>query len=246
VLHNPFLTDVVDGINRATLDLAKGTVTTIGALQAPGSQHWSENELRSVVECRMLTMLMVLHAPRSEILNFAHLYNTDHEQMSTLRRLEQWVQEDAGRTARTAVTYAAGLLACLRRKACYTSHDPTSALIAILILWAYSQLAGQTRPREEDMLHSLQIDRSKERSYTVRLDSGWPLGAQLSTDVRAWLDGLPGLKPSLQGIANISRQSAGLRLLDIGIEAVEGMCEWGLSKGLRRWLSGLKRRCEES
>jgi hypothetical protein len=158
----------------------------------------------------------------------------------------QRVEEDKGRRARTAVAYASGILAVFRQNARFMLRDPVPAVMAILVLWAYNQLVGKPGLRNKSDARPITTSGEiKERKVTVRLDRAGPFAARLSGDVHAWRDGQSGLKPSVHGVANICRPSAGIRLLEIGIEILRDMRGWSLSHGLIAWFGGMLARCDE-
>jgi hypothetical protein len=193
----------------------------------------SITELRQAVACHMFLALMMLHVPCLELLDFAHSFTADQRRPLTERRLEKWIQEDDGRTARSAVAYAGGLFGALRRNPGCVFHNSVSTLLAILVLWAYNRLVQKTDIGTADATRVIQAARDNlERASTVRLDRAGPSEVLLSSDVQAWRDGRAGLQPSLQGVANICRPRAGMRLVEMGVEALGGMRGWGLSQGL--------------
>ena len=251
VLTNPFLADTAKSADYTAAELVKGAVTVMGALRQQGlDSHRGlgcNTELRAAVDCHMLLALMMLHVPRSELVDFAHSFHAKQERplSERLRVLKGWIQEDHGRTARSAVAYAGGLLGALHRNPDCVFHKSVSALLAILVLWAYNRLAQNNagnlgRADVTDVARA--AGDNLERTSTVRLDRAGPSAALLSSDVQAWRDGRASLQPSLQGVANICRPSAGLRLIEMGMDALRGMRGWNLSEGLLSWLEGLEKR----
>lgn len=245
VSKNPLLADTAKSAAYTTAELVRGAVGIVEASWKQGLDFHTASitELRQAVACHTFLALMVLHVPCSELLDFAHSFTIDQERPISERRLKEWIQEDDGRTARSAVAYAGGLFGALQRNPGCVFHSSVSVLLAILVLWAYNRLVQKPDLGSLNGVHVYQMARdNSERALTVRLDRAGPSAALLSPDVQAWLDGRAGLQPSLQGVASICRPSAGLRLVEMGKEALGKMGGWGLSQGLLYWLEGLENR----
>jgi hypothetical protein len=245
LLRNPFATSLVSGVDLRTTKLVRGGVAAIENLTGHTSDRWNSMDTHPTVECHMYLALMILHTPRTELLDFAHSFNAGQDRPVSRNRLREWMQDDEGRTARTAVAYAGVLLAYLRRKSFSGFYDPVSVVMAVLVLWTYNQLGQEPENQNKNTEIPELVSRdNKKRNLTVRLDRIAQSSIHLAEDVKAWRDAPADLIPSLTGVANICRPSAGIRLLEIGIDVLNDFAEWGLSQGLLVWLSGLRRRCK--
>lgn len=212
--------------------------------------------LAASLQCHTLLVLMLLHVPRQDLLAFAHSTRTEQEEQGDLRvRLEQWMREDGGRSARMAVGLAGRILALVRRLPNCSFYVPPSLLLAVVVLWAFNQLSRRTLdnsssdPNDGTQFMPLQdTPNERFRGSTIRLDrpgtTTLEIGDSASREMRAWVDGTAGLKPCLHDLGNICKPSAGPRLLELGSNMLKNMRAWGLGPTLATWLTELKARCE--
>lgn len=237
------------------------TIKMMETLQDQGlsnGQDQGTELLAASLQCHTLLVLMLLHAPRKDLLAFAHSTRTEQEEQDDLRlRLEQWMREDGGRSARVAVGLAGRILALVRRLPSCSFHVPPSLLLAVLVLWAFNQLLRRALDNNSsdatNGTHNMAqqehgVPNERFRGSTIRLDrpgtTTLEIGDSASREMRAWVDGIAGLKPCLHDLGNICKPSAGPRLLELGSNMLKNMRAWGLGPSLASWLTELKARCE--
>jgi len=247
-LQNPLFAHTTEAENThpTTSELSGGAVSILESLQVHPFNQDPESEMGLTFECRRLLALMLLHVPQTDLVRFAATFDTWDWQTKDHYRLMLWMSEDEGKTARTAVAYAGGLLARIRQKSNYSAYDdPPSALAATLVLWTYNKLLQNQNV--DDGHHDAQSDGTGSgaaRAAVVRLDASGRWGMGLTADVRAWRDGQSGMRPYLQGVGDISRYGAASRLLDAGIDVLLVLGDrWTLCQGLVAWLTSLRTRC---
>ncbi|OCK79360.1 hypothetical protein K432DRAFT_383157 [Lepidopterella palustris CBS 459.81] len=190
-----------------------------------------ESPLKSSLSCHVSLISLLLFIPRKELLTFAHTHGTDQERYTSSARhvLALWMQAQDGQRARQAVIHAGTLFRLLRKHSCQGFHEPITALLVTLVVWAFNQLAPQD--------HSESVNGTGERGSMVRLDR------VLSDEiVRAWIEGKQGLNGHLTDVGNICGLDAGNRLLYVGGAVLRKMDTWALSQGLAVWLAQLRAR----
>lgn len=212
--------------------------------------------LAASLQCHTLLVLMLLHVPRQDLLAFAHSTRTEQEEQGDLRlRLEQWMKEDGGRSARMAVGLAGRILALVRRLPSCSFHVPPSLLLAVIVMWSFNQLSSRALDNNSnDTTNGTQViplqntTNERFRGSTIRLDHPGTtileIGDSASREMRAWVHGTASLKACLHDLGNICKPSAGPRLLELGSNMLKNMRAWGLGPSLASWLTELKARCE--
>ncbi|KAK4448709.1 fungal-specific transcription factor domain-containing protein [Podospora aff. communis PSN243] len=124
-----------------TSDLSRSAVSVLESLHSSHPSETDDPDPTSAFTTHRLLVLLLLHVPQTDLVRFAATFDGWDWHAKDHRRLMHWMREDEGRTARTAVAYAGGLLARIRQKANYsTFDDPPAALTATLVLWTYNKL----------------------------------------------------------------------------------------------------------
>lgn len=217
----------------------------------PGPSSVSDGGLppSSKVECYVLLSLMLFHAPRKDILNYARcLVDRHHPPTAEARVVTSWVCGADGRDARMAANYAACLLS--RLASCPIRegggfHQPAATLWAALVLWTFSRFTAVTdtavgsradvgerggEGAEQHQYHQ------RRQGCTIRLDREWA-----TAEIRAWHDGaVEGLRPHMKDVGYICRPSGAGRILDVAIGSLTEMRAWSFGKDLAAWLLELK------
>jgi hypothetical protein len=194
----------------------------------------SDDLLKSSLSCHVYLVSLLLFIPRKDLLAFAHTHRTDQERCDSAAKhnLALWMRAQQGQKARQAVIYAGTLFRLLRKHPCQGFHEPITALLVTLVIWAYSQLAQTSAP-----YHSHSTSGSGERGLMVRLDRVLSDEAE-----KAWVEGKQGLRGHLTDVGNIAIVDAGSRLLSVGGVLLSNMDTWALSQGLAVWLAKLRAR----
>lgn len=217
----------------------------------PGPSSVSDAGLppSSKIECYVLLGLMLFHAPRKDILNYARcLVDSHHPPMAEARVVTSWICAADGRDARMAANYAACLLSRLASCSIREGggfHQPTATLWAALVLWTFSRFTAATDATEGtrvDAGERGEEDAEQQRYYqqrqgcTIRLDREWA-----TADMRAWHDGgVDDLRPHMKDVGYICRPRAAGRILDVAIGLLTEMRAWSFGKDLAAWLRELK------
>lgn len=180
----------------------------------------------------MYLVSLPLFIPRKDLLAFAYTYRTDRKRCDSTAKhnLALWMRAQRGPKARPAVAFAGTLLRLLRKYPCQGFHEPITALLATLVIWAYSRLAPTSTP-----YYGHRINGSNECGSIVRLDRILSDEAE-----KAWVEGEQGLKGHLKDVGDIAVLDAGSRLLSVGELLLKRMNTWVLSQGLVVWLGKLK------
>ena len=210
-----------------------------------GSSNVGDGILNSRVESYALLGLMLLHAPRKNILKYALSFADRNLSKPEEDKVTAWIESDSGREARKGANYAACLLATLRRSSSHGFHQPIATLWAALVLWTFSRFATKVDNNGDgfdDGIIGFGDDgtrpsgrRRQQQGATIRLDNAWA-----SREVKAWHDGAVGIRPYVKDIGNICRPRAGSQIIDVAISMLSDMRAWTFSNDLAGWLQDLK------
>jgi hypothetical protein len=217
-------------------DWTKASLTALNSLLPTHLEvaDSSDDPLKSSLSCHIHLVSLLLLTPRKDLLAFAHTHRPGPQfgppgQSPKENHLSEWLRADYGRRARRAVLHAGALFKILRQQPSQALHEPITALLATLVIWAFSQLSIEPEPYQAQS-----IGGNAERG-SIRLDCA------LSDDmISAWVEGHEGLRGHLTDVGNICGQDAADRLLYVGTTVLQVMETWALSQGLAAWLTKLR------
>lgn len=142
----------------------------------------------------------------------------EHQRSIEWHYIWRWVKHDQYK-ARLAVIHAGATLWHVQRYSTNAFHEPMTASLAVLTLWAYGlchrQMIEHSSPREE----------SRTEPSFIRLDR--PCDDEL---IQLFVREGQRMQGSINGVDDISGLAGPERVLRVGCETLASLSSWGVSK----------------